>query len=84
MGPAWKGPLTATRFIAKTKRNLAFSTRSLPVQRRYAGQSVKVPRYNKSAYEGRGDRADASSFPSVEGPLEVRLFQEAVQAGREP
>ncbi|AEE36394.1 P-loop containing nucleoside triphosphate hydrolases superfamily protein [Arabidopsis thaliana] len=34
-----------------------------------------VPRYNKSAYSGRGDRADSSTWPEVEGPLSVILFE---------
>ncbi|TVU35502.1 hypothetical protein EJB05_17395 [Eragrostis curvula] len=36
---------------------------------------MKVPRYNKSAYGGRGDRADPSTWPEAEGPLEVVLFE---------
>ncbi|XP_062206526.1 D-glycerate 3-kinase, chloroplastic-like isoform X2 [Phragmites australis] len=36
---------------------------------------MKVPRYDKSAFGGRGDRADPSVWPEVEGPLEVVLFE---------
>ncbi|GJN18060.1 hypothetical protein PR202_gb05178 [Eleusine coracana subsp. coracana] len=36
---------------------------------------MKVPRYDKSAFGGRGDRADPSTWPEVEGPLEVVLFE---------
>lgn len=32
-------------------------------------------RYDKSAYAGRGDRAPQSSWPVVQGPLEVVLFE---------
>nr|AAL16169.1 At1g80380/F5I6_13 [Arabidopsis thaliana] len=39
------------------------------------GLKMKVPRYNKSAYSGRGDRADSSTWPEVEGPLSVILFE---------
>uniref|UniRef100_K3XYS5 Phosphoribulokinase/uridine kinase domain-containing protein n=1 Tax=Setaria italica TaxID=4555 RepID=K3XYS5_SETIT len=39
------------------------------------GMKMKVPRYNKSAFGGRGDRADPSVWPEVEGPLEVILFE---------
>ncbi|XP_010532134.1 PREDICTED: D-glycerate 3-kinase, chloroplastic-like [Tarenaya hassleriana] len=39
------------------------------------GMKMKVPRYDKSAYNGRGDRADASTWPEVEGPLTVILFE---------
>ncbi|XP_068652633.1 D-glycerate 3-kinase, chloroplastic-like [Aristolochia californica] len=39
------------------------------------GMKVKVPRYNKSAYGGRGDRADPSTWPEVKGPLTVILFE---------
>ncbi|GJM93550.1 hypothetical protein PR202_ga10114 [Eleusine coracana subsp. coracana] len=39
------------------------------------GTKMKVPRYDKSAFGGRGDRADPSTWPEVEGPLEVVLFE---------
>ncbi|GIL73541.1 hypothetical protein Vretimale_5245 [Volvox reticuliferus] len=39
------------------------------------GQSVAVPRYDKSAYGGRGDRAAASTWPVVSGPLDVVFFE---------
>uniref|UniRef100_A0A1D1XKG3 D-glycerate 3-kinase, chloroplastic n=2 Tax=Anthurium amnicola TaxID=1678845 RepID=A0A1D1XKG3_9ARAE len=39
------------------------------------GEKVKLPRYDKSAYAGRGDRADPSAWPEVEGPLTVILFE---------
>lgn len=39
------------------------------------GMKMKLPRYNKSAYGGKGDRADPSTWPEVEGPLEVVLFE---------
>ncbi|KAG1670117.1 hypothetical protein FOA52_013693 [Chlamydomonas sp. UWO 241] len=37
--------------------------------------TMQVPRYNKSAYSGKGDRADPSAWPSVSGPLDVVLFE---------
>ncbi|KAJ9559572.1 hypothetical protein OSB04_004732 [Centaurea solstitialis] len=39
------------------------------------GLKMKLPRYDKSAYKGRGDRADPSTWPEVEGPLTVVLFE---------
>uniref|UniRef100_I1NQP9 Phosphoribulokinase/uridine kinase domain-containing protein n=1 Tax=Oryza glaberrima TaxID=4538 RepID=I1NQP9_ORYGL len=39
------------------------------------GLKMKLPRYDKSAFGGRGDRADPSTWPEVEGPLEVVLFE---------
>nr|GEU34169.1 D-glycerate 3-kinase, chloroplastic [Tanacetum cinerariifolium] len=39
------------------------------------GMKMKLPRYDKSAYNGRGDRADPSTWPEVEGPLTVVLFE---------
>ncbi|XP_072069244.1 D-glycerate 3-kinase, chloroplastic-like [Arachis hypogaea] len=36
---------------------------------------IKPPRYDKSAFNGRGDRADPSTWPEVEGPLTVVLFE---------
>ncbi|TYJ33921.1 hypothetical protein E1A91_A05G134900v1 [Gossypium mustelinum] len=39
------------------------------------GMKMKLPRYDKSAYGGRGDRADSSTWPEVEGPLTVVLYE---------
>ncbi|KAG8077557.1 hypothetical protein GUJ93_ZPchr0007g3818 [Zizania palustris] len=39
------------------------------------GMKMKLPRYDKSAFGGRGDRAGPSVWPEVEGPLEVVLFE---------
>lgn len=36
---------------------------------------LKVPRYDKSAYDGKGDRADEASWPVIKGPLDVVLFE---------
>lgn len=36
---------------------------------------VSLPRYDKSAFQGKGDRADASTWPQVQGPVEVVLFE---------
>ncbi|PPD71261.1 hypothetical protein GOBAR_DD31868 [Gossypium barbadense] len=39
------------------------------------GMKMKLPRYDKSAYSGRGDRADSSTWQEVEGPLTVVLYE---------
>ncbi|KAE9588038.1 putative glycerate 3-kinase [Lupinus albus] len=39
------------------------------------GIKMKLPRYDKSAFSGRGDRADPSTWTEVEGPLTVVLFE---------
>ncbi|OAY81277.1 D-glycerate 3-kinase, chloroplastic [Ananas comosus] len=39
------------------------------------GMKMKLPRYDKSAFGGKGDRADPSTWPEVEGPIEVVLFE---------
>ncbi|XP_052107491.1 D-glycerate 3-kinase, chloroplastic-like, partial [Arachis duranensis] len=39
------------------------------------GMKIKPPRYDKSAFNGRGDRADPSTWPEVEGHLTVVLFE---------
>jgi D-glycerate 3-kinase len=36
---------------------------------------VAVPRYDKSAFEGKGDRAPESEWPRVQGPLQLVLFE---------
>ncbi|KAL9271209.1 D-glycerate 3-kinase, chloroplastic-like protein [Drosera capensis] len=33
------------------------------------GVKMKIPRYDKSAFSGRGDRSDPSTWPEIEGPL---------------
>lgn len=39
------------------------------------GMKMKIPRYDKSAYSGRGDRADPSTWTEIEGPLTAVLFE---------
>jgi len=39
------------------------------------GTKAKIPRYDKSAYSGRGDRGDPFTWPEIEGPLEVILLE---------
>ncbi|CAI0396027.1 unnamed protein product [Linum tenue] len=39
------------------------------------GMKMKLPRYDKSAYNGKGDRGNPSAWPVVEGPLTVILFE---------
>ena len=36
---------------------------------------VAVPRYDKSRNFGRGDRAERSSWPHVQGPIDIILFE---------
>ncbi|KAG2492776.1 hypothetical protein HYH03_008940 [Edaphochlamys debaryana] len=42
---------------------------------RQAGATAAVPRYDKSAFGGLGDRAPQSAWPVVKGPLEVVFFE---------
>ncbi|KAG6555692.1 hypothetical protein Mapa_002929 [Marchantia paleacea] len=39
------------------------------------GTKTMIPRYNKAARNGRGDRADPSKWTEVKGPLELVLFE---------
>ena len=39
------------------------------------GGSVSVPRYDKSAFSGKGDRADPSTWPSLATPVDVVLME---------
>lgn len=39
------------------------------------GTTIQLPRYDKSAYQGRGDRAEEGSWPSVVAPVDVILFE---------
>lgn len=40
-----------------------------------AGEQLPVPSYDKSKFNGRGDRAEQAAWPTVEGPLDVVLFE---------
>ncbi|GJP33781.1 hypothetical protein CLOM_g18293 [Closterium sp. NIES-68] len=39
------------------------------------GTKVALPRYDKSAFSGRGDRSPPSQWPAVQGPVDVVLFE---------
>ncbi len=39
------------------------------------GQSVPLPRYDKTAHGGKGDRAPHDAWPIVEGPLDLIVFE---------
>ncbi|XP_062089627.1 D-glycerate 3-kinase, chloroplastic [Humulus lupulus] len=57
--------------------DLPFSVETLTALKKLSkeGTKMKLPRYDKSAYSGKGDRADPSTWPEVEGPLSVILFE---------
>lgn len=57
--------------------DLSFSIETLTALTKLSkeGMKMKLPRYDKSAYSGRGDRGDPSTWPEVEGPLTVLLFE---------
>ncbi|KAK7325196.1 hypothetical protein VNO77_29354 [Canavalia gladiata] len=57
--------------------DLAFSVETLTALTNMTreGMKMKLPRYDKSAFSGRGDRGDPSTWPEVEGPLTVVLFE---------
>ncbi|PON58910.1 P-loop containing nucleoside triphosphate hydrolase [Trema orientale] len=57
--------------------DLPFSVETLTALKKLSkeGTKMKLPRYDKSAYNGKGDRADPSTWPEVEGPLTVILFE---------
>jgi len=40
-----------------------------------AGREALIPRYDKSAFGGRGDRMEESKWLRVEGPLDLILFE---------
>ncbi|CAN6570640.1 unnamed protein product [Malus baccata var. baccata] len=57
--------------------DLPFSVETLSALTKLSkeGMKMKLPRYDKSAYSGKGDRADPSTWPELEGPLTVVLFE---------
>ncbi|KAI3901083.1 hypothetical protein MKW92_029652 [Papaver armeniacum] len=54
---------------------LSVETLTALTQMTKEGMKMKLPRYDKSAYGGKGDRDDPSNWPEVEGPLQVVLFE---------
>ncbi|QHO02731.1 D-glycerate 3-kinase [Arachis hypogaea] len=64
------------RRVARS-HNLSLSVETLTALSKLTreGMKIKPPRYDKSAFNGRGDRADPSTWPEVEGPLTVVLFE---------
>lgn len=38
-------------------------------------KSVSIPRYNKSAYGGKGDRENMTTWPVIRGPVKLILFE---------
>ncbi|XP_058192402.1 D-glycerate 3-kinase, chloroplastic isoform X3 [Rhododendron vialii] len=57
--------------------DLSFSVETLTALSKLTkgGMKMNLPRYDKSANNGRGDRADPSTWPEVEGPLTAILFE---------
>lgn len=57
--------------------DLPFSVETLTALNKLTkeGVKMKLPRYDKSAYSGKGDRADSKTWPEVEGPLVAVLFE---------
>ncbi|MCO5573924.1 hypothetical protein L7F22_027702 [Adiantum nelumboides] len=57
--------------------DLKLGTQTLEALRNLSspGRKAKVPRYDKSARSGRGDRADLSRWSELEGPLKILLFE---------
>lgn len=39
------------------------------------GNTIPLPRYDKTAHEGKGDRAPREAWPIVEGPLDLIVFE---------
>jgi pantothenate kinase-related protein Tda10 len=54
--------------------DMALGTRTLQELTSAQG-AVRVPRYDKSQFGGRGDRAAEEGWPQLEGPLDVVLFE---------
>lgn len=40
-----------------------------------AGETIKVPRYDKSAHGGQGDRAAEATWPTVRGPVDLIILE---------
>uniref|UniRef100_A0A7S2ZZW7 Phosphoribulokinase/uridine kinase domain-containing protein n=3 Tax=Rhodosorus marinus TaxID=101924 RepID=A0A7S2ZZW7_9RHOD len=39
------------------------------------GDEINIPRYNKSAYKGRGDRVPEEDWPTVKGPVDLVILE---------
>ena len=42
---------------------------------RSSEDTAAVPRYDKAAHGGKGTRADQSTWPNIQGPVDVILFE---------
>lgn len=63
--------------------DVELGVRTLDALRGLGDQSIQLPRYDKSAHGGRGDRAPESEWTSVTGPLDL-VFLDGWMLGFEP
>lgn len=70
-------PLPPSRPCSAGSHDLALGTQVLHELRTLTqpSASAAVPRYDKSAFQGLGDRAPQEVWPRVEGPLDLVLFE---------
>lgn len=68
-------PLLQVRGNAGT-HDLALGANTIEgLKRLRAGETMGLPRYDKSAHGGKGDRFPEEEWPVVEGPVDVVLFE---------
>jgi D-glycerate 3-kinase len=63
--------------------DVALGVRTLDALRSLGDGSIQIPRYDKSAHGGRGDRAPESDWTIVHGPLDL-VFLDGWMLGYEP
>lgn len=57
--------------------DVALGTKTLQALKKATSSesTVALPRYDKSMHQGKGDRSDESTWPVVDGPVDVVLFE---------
>ena len=63
--------------------DVELGVRTLDALRALAGQTMRLPRYDKSAHGGRGDRAPASKWVEARGPIDL-VFLDGWMLGHIP
>lgn len=72
--PIMAAPCTFSSEISAVLAQVQRKT-MMPDTRCRAGETMQVPRYNKSAFAGAGDTAERAQWPAVTGTLDVILFE---------
>jgi D-glycerate 3-kinase len=78
-------PLFAIRSVAGTHDTVLARATLTSLMRASSGEKIALPRFDKMALGGKGDRLPAAEWPLAEGPVAIVIFEGwCVGAGPEP